>query len=132
MFARFRRLERLLQQATTRAAVTCTSQLSRRLHQEQVEVLVIIRIALFQTRVRLSKTHAHRLAADGANMAAQSARAEMSRISDDVHALGPENAWVSFGERVRELYGVFRSLGQLPLVVIIFFPRCALSYFTIL
>jgi len=51
---------------------------------------------------------------------------------DEVKALGPEALTGPIGRRVGELYQIFRSLGELPLCIIIFLPRVALSYFTIL
>jgi hypothetical protein len=56
--------------------------------------------------------------------------------SQDLHgplqALGPETTGFRISERVKEVYRVVKSLGELPLCLMIFLPRAALSYFTIL
>ena len=49
-----------------------------------------------------------------------------------MQALAPQTLRLRITERVTEIYRVVRSLGELPLCLIIFLPRVALSYFTIL
>jgi hypothetical protein len=51
---------------------------------------------------------------------------------DLLQALAPETTIRRISERVTEIYRVVKSLGELPLCLMIFFPRAAVSYFTIL
>lgn len=53
-------------------------------------------------------------------------------VQGPLQALGPETISLRISERVKDIYRVVKSLGELPLCFIIFLPRAALSYFTIL